>query len=270
MTDEVSSDVSNLELTATVEPVSAVTSSPSVEEQARADGWVPLDEFKGNPDNWADAKEFVRVGKIIKGRDEKANKLEKEIKELKNITKSMLSTMQKAEQVAYDKAARDLEHRLLRAKEIGDVEEALDVSQKQQQLMEQVKVQHAQQQVSIKDSEEFQEFYPQNKWVTGTDRMHKAMQKVATELSNEYAAKHPNADLKDELSFIHAEIRKEFPEQFKSELRESSKAAVLTGSTSKPSDGDAASKLTSAEKSIVDFLKKQGYDTKAYLKALGK
>jgi len=268
MTDEVSSDVQQ----APVEAVVGVnqTSTISVEDQARGDGWVPLDEFKGNPDNWADAKEFVRVGKIIKGRDEKANKLEKEIKELKNITKSMLSTMQKAEQVAYDKAARDLEARLARAKDIGDVEEALDVTQKQQQLMEQVKVQHAQQQLSIKDSEEFQEFFPQNKWVSGTDRISKAMQKVASEISNEYAAKHPRAELKDELQYVHEEIRKEFPEQFKSELRNSSQASVLAGSTSKPSSDSAESKLTSAEKSIVDFLKKQGYDTKSYLKALGK
>ncbi len=243
-----------------------VTSS---EDEAREMGWKPLEEFEGNKDNWADAKEFVRVGKIIKSRDEKANKLEKELKELKTITKTMLTTMQKQEQIAYEKAARDLESKLARAKEIGDVEEALDISQKQKELHQAVQSQQTQQSTNLKDSEEFQNFYPKNKWVLGTDRKSKAMQSVASDISTDFARANPKATLQDELDHIDAEMRKEFPEYFKIEETKAT-SAVLSGSSNKAETGTRDSKMSPQEKSIVDYLKLKGYDYKAYSKLLNK
>jgi hypothetical protein len=36
-----------------------------VEQEARALGWVPQDKYKGNPDKWVDAEEFVERGKSL-------------------------------------------------------------------------------------------------------------------------------------------------------------------------------------------------------------
>jgi hypothetical protein len=248
----------------------SVSAELSIEDQARAEGWVPLDEFKGNPDNWADAKEFTRVGKIIKARDEKSSKLEREIKELKSITKNLLSTMQKTEQVAYEKASKDLNAQLHRAKEIGDVEEALHVTKQQQVLEQQIIQQQAQNQISLKDTEEFQRFHAQNKWVTSQDRVSKAMQQVATDISNEYALKHPGASVEEELKYVHEEIRKEFPEKFKDERAEAKASSVLSGNSIKSSSPSASDKLSTEEKTVIDYLKLKGYDVKSYMKALGK
>jgi hypothetical protein len=269
MTDE-NINTTEEKIDTTVTAVSTDSPTQSIEDLARADGWVPLDEFKGNPDNWADAKEFVRVGKIIKARDEKANKLDKELKELKAITKTMLATMQKQEVVAYEKAAKDLEARLARAKEIGDVEEALDVSRRQQELHTQVQQQHVSQTKSLAETEEFLEFHPANKWVTGTDRKSKAMQSVASDISNEFSKANPHASLKDELNHIAVEMRKEFPEYFKEEAKKTV-SAVLSGNSTKPV-GEVSSDagLSAGEKTIINYLKKQGYDYKAYSKLLGK
>jgi hypothetical protein len=38
---------------------------PDTEVRARTMGWVPKEEYKGNPDNWRDANEFVRRGEEI-------------------------------------------------------------------------------------------------------------------------------------------------------------------------------------------------------------
>src|SRR5207247_328184 len=110
-----------------------------------------------------------------------------------------------------------------------------------------------------------------NKWVTGTDRKSKAMQSVATEISNEYAKAHPNASLGDELNHIAKEMRNEFPEYFKEEAKKTV-ASVLSGNSTKPvgESSNSEGKLTGAEKTIIDYLKKQGYDYKAYTKLLGK
>lgn len=270
MTDE------NIQQPAVTEEIKTLTETvveskaeTSIEDTARSMGWKPLEEFEGNKENWADAKEYVRVGKIIEDRDKKAAKLEREIKELKNITKTMLTTMQKQEAIAYEKASRDLELKLARAKEIGDVEEALDISQQQKDLHQAVQQQQLQQQTNLKDSEEFQTFYPRNKWVLGTDRKSKAMQSVASDISTDYAKAHPNASLKDELDHIDVEMRKEFPEYFKSEDTKTS-TTVLSGSSNKPDAGTKETKFTSGEKQIIEYLKLKGYDYKAYAKMLGK
>jgi hypothetical protein len=249
------------------------TVESSLIDQARQEGWVPLEEFKGNPDNWADAKEFLRVGKIIKARDDKNSKLERELKELKQITKSMLSNMQKAEKIAYEKAAKDLEIKLLRAKELGDVEEAFDIAKQQHELEVKAQQELQQHNTSFKDSEEFKGFLPENNWVVATDRVSKAMQKVATEMSIEFAKANPNCSWKEELDYIHTEIRKEFPDQFKNEkIAKQSHSSVL-GASSIGKDGSndsINSKLSKDERQVADYLKSKGYDYKAYIKALSK
>ena len=40
-----------------------VTGSSAVEQEARGMGWRPLDEFKGDPEKWVEASEFVEKGK---------------------------------------------------------------------------------------------------------------------------------------------------------------------------------------------------------------
>lgn len=259
------------EVTEATKEITAEVKDSSLEEQARKEGWAPLEEFEGNKDNWVDAKEYLRVSKIIKGRDEKNSKLEKELKELKNITKSLLSNMQKAEQAAYEKASRDLEAKFLRAKEIGDVEEALDIRQQQQALEREAQQTVQQAQSSFKDSQEFQNFLPKNNWVVATDRVSKAMQKVASEMSIEFAKANPRCTWEEELNYIHAEIRKEFPDQFKHEKETKTPTAPVAGASSLGKDGSKDSleaNLRPQEKQMVEYLKQKGYDYKSYLKAL--
>lgn len=67
-------------------------SSPGMEAKARDMGWVPQDEFRGNPDNWRPADEFVKRGEeflpfIKKDRDkfrEKADGLEARLEKLES------------------------------------------------------------------------------------------------------------------------------------------------------------------------------------------
>lgn len=42
--------------------VPAAAPVDDIESRARANGWVPKEEFRGNPDQWRDAAEFVRRG----------------------------------------------------------------------------------------------------------------------------------------------------------------------------------------------------------------
>lgn len=245
-----------------------------IEKEAKEMGWVPLDEFQGNKDNWADAKEFIRVGKILKSRDEKNKKLEEELKELKTVTESMLSSMKKAEQQAYDRALKDLESRLNRAKEIGDVEEALAINQQQIELQKNTQQIQQPSPTQITQTDEFKQFANEESWVTGKDRMSKAMQSVATDISNEFIRLNPNASLKDELAHVKAEMRKEFPHYYATkEEPQAPKQAVLSSSSTKPSSSStkpSIDKLSKEERKVAEFLKNKGYDVTQYIEALTK
>ena len=45
--------------------MSELNGSDNIETKAREMGWKPLEEFKGNPDNWRDAEVFVERGEEI-------------------------------------------------------------------------------------------------------------------------------------------------------------------------------------------------------------
>lgn len=55
----------------------------AIEVEARADGWVPQDEWKGPEEKWRPAEEFVEVGKNINGiLNKKVERLESRVNEL--------------------------------------------------------------------------------------------------------------------------------------------------------------------------------------------
>lgn len=97
----------------------------SYEEAARKQGWVPQEEWNGNPDQWVDAKEFVYRGELlgrIKDQSKQIQSLRKnydtEVKGLREKmlkmgeqwTKDRLSNINldlEAAQKAYENAIRD-------------------------------------------------------------------------------------------------------------------------------------------------------------------
>ncbi len=276
-----SAAINNNNTSAEVTTTSAAEETPTerelspIEKEAKEMGWVPLDEFQGNKDNWAEAKEFVRVGKILKSRDEKNKKLEEELKELKSITETMLGSIKKTEQQAYDRALKDLEARLHRAKEIGDVDEALAINQQQIELQKQVQQLPELKQPNVSQTDDFKQFAAEESWVTGKDRMSKAMQTVATDISNEFVRLNPNASLKEELAHVKAEMRKEFPHYYasKEEPQAPTKQAVLSSSSTKPSSSStkpSLDRLSKEERKVAEFLKNKGYDVTQYIEALTK
>jgi hypothetical protein len=99
-----------------------VVPNPS-EEKARTQGWVPKEEFRGDPEKWVDAQTFVERGeKIIPILKERNDHLFKEVKEVKDSVKEIKEFYAKSEERAYQKALRELEQRKLEAVENADVE----------------------------------------------------------------------------------------------------------------------------------------------------
>lgn len=95
------------------------------EAEAKAMGWQPADEFKGDPKRHVDARTFIERGETLlplikKDRDE----LKRELAELKRTMKQFGEFASKSEERAYRRATADLEARHAEAVETGDVKAA--------------------------------------------------------------------------------------------------------------------------------------------------
>lgn len=103
-----------------------VAATPA-ETEARANGWVPKEEFKGNPEVWKPAETFNEDGKKIAAvQSERNRKLVNDIDTMKRTMKEMqdgqFALIKEARTEAYNKALADLEAKQDAAFEEGDKE----------------------------------------------------------------------------------------------------------------------------------------------------
>lgn len=103
---------------------------PKVEERAKLQGWVPLNDFRGDKERWISADEFVKRADIVMPilRSQK-NKLEdkllalsKELNEQKDLTKKMVKIHGKYSEDAYNDRITTIKRLKTEAVELGDLE----------------------------------------------------------------------------------------------------------------------------------------------------
>lgn len=108
------------EVEAAVEGEDDHAGEQSVEARARTMGWVPKDEFRGDPAKWTDAESFLRRGEtmlpIVLERNRvmqrRIERLEKENRDRDASTKELLEYSRKSEERAYGRARKELEGRM--------------------------------------------------------------------------------------------------------------------------------------------------------------
>lgn len=124
------------------------------EAEAKEMGWVPQDQYHDDPTKWVDAKDFVERGEhilpILRANNKKIKKelseREAQLKELRDsleAQKQVLKTLKKhyTESTAreVEAAKRDLIAQLKAAKEVGDVDAELKVTEALDELKEKQK-----------------------------------------------------------------------------------------------------------------------------------
>lgn len=118
----------------------------SAEDRARKLGWRPKEQFRGDPDMWVDAEEFIRRGEEqipllrdnLRKTEARNQALEREVKafqsqmqamqaqvqESREVSLRLQSMLEKGEERAYKRAIAELEAKMDQAVEEGDVEAA--------------------------------------------------------------------------------------------------------------------------------------------------
>lgn len=201
-----------------------------IEERARLQGWVPKDEFKGDPEKWRPADEFVERGEqivpILKERTrtleskllEATTRLERQEAEARERFAKIERMSELALQRQRDQIIGAYENAKLKAVEIGDTERyrQLDqdqrqaVSQHDRQAYEAAQQQEQQRQISPENQRQLAEFSQRNPWY----EIDYEMRVAAEAYSQNLARQSPGITLQENLKETEAYMRKRYADKF--------------------------------------------------------
>ena len=114
----------------------------AVEAKARDQGWVPLDEFGGDPDAWNDAGEYLKradprhLRKQLSQTERQLRDIQKQQNELKLAFDQRLQRMERLSQTQRRKLYNDIEIARRAAVEVGDTQEYDRLNAAEQRLYE--------------------------------------------------------------------------------------------------------------------------------------
>jgi hypothetical protein len=201
-----------------------------IEEKARAKGWRPEDDWKGDAEDWVPAKEFLGRQKLYDKIKDLKGDLFRQTKGFEREMANISEYIAKQEKSAYDRALRDLESQKRAARREGDHETLDEVEDAIDDLKEQAK----EAEKKLKESKptrpggptpEFQEWKSKNKWFGENAEM----TADAIAFGTGYAAAHPEASQSDVLEATEKKVRKMYAEEFETPARKKSAADVEGG-----------------------------------------
>lgn len=185
----------------------------SEEDQARLQGWKPLEEYNGDKTRWKDAKRFLEDGILY----HKHKKLHDEVISQKALIEEMKKEMVKIQQRAYDQALADIEKakaELARSehKDLAAHEKLIKAEvELKNQYPQGVKPQDAETN-KVKESPAWQKFNLLNPWASKDDPNSMFLRNKAVELTKGLPEPTSETDIDRQLTYIHNEVRKLYPD----------------------------------------------------------
>jgi len=224
------------------------------QQEAISQGWVPKEEYEGDPEKWVDAGEFVRRGELFR-------KIESQSKELKDVRKALAELAKhnsKIREIEYQRALDALKQEKKLALNEGDADRVVDIDEK----IDLVKTQQRQDQQAAVQAAVPQEVHPElknwinrNGWYETTPSMRGWADARGVELAQE--GKSPN----EVLSILEREVKTRFSEKFHNPNRERP-AAVEAPARTRGTKAEPEYELSDVEKQVMNTLIRQGVMTK--------
>lgn len=172
--------------------------APNPVEALAADlGWSPKDKFRGNPDDWKPADEFIRAGRDIQ------RNVSRELKEVRSLAENMSRTSAAIveQQIASKRA--ELESKFKDAVDAGDTQAAFDTSQQINRLSLNAPTVAPPQPPEVQDfTRRHASWFNQNEEATA----------YAVNRSNHYAAQ--GLSPARQLAAVEQDMKKHFPDLF--------------------------------------------------------
>lgn len=198
----------------------------AVENEAREFGWVPQEEFKGDPEQWRSAEEFLKRGKEINGFLRKdfekikqtLSKRDQEIAEMREAMQEFKEYHAKTAEREYAKAFAELKRQKKEAIEIGDGDLVIEIEDKIDQLKEEKAKAPVKQEPVVIDTNmqrAFDTWRTANSWYDSDEDL----RELTDGIGETVARKFP--DLKGEafLNEVTRQVKKLVPERFENPAR---------------------------------------------------
>lgn len=225
-----------------------------LEDRARAQGWVPKEEWQGTS-KWRDADEFVERGELFGKIDAQGRAL----KQTKDALSELTKHYQKVAETEYQRALKDLKAQKKEALEAADADEVLRLEDEIDQLREAKPVAK---QAAAEPSQlhpEFVQWVQTNQWYAGSTPKHAAMRAWADTRGNELAAQ--GIAPADVLKRVAQEARVEFAGNFTNPNRQRA-SAVEGGGAPGTKVSSGRFELSEVEQTIMKKLVGAGALTK--------
>ena len=180
------------------------------EESAREGGWVPLEEWQGDPEDWTDAKEFVKRGELF----HKISNQSGEIKELKKAISGLMEHHQKVKETEFKRALDYLKQQKKTALEEGDADKLLAVDEAIDTLKEEQQAEKAQA-IEAKSSGPtpiFVDWVKQNPWYIKDPELRAFADDIGV---GAFQRAQGNVTEEDLYKYVKSRVMKAFPEKFK-------------------------------------------------------
>lgn len=228
--------------------LSPIVQEEQTEAKARKKGWKPETEWKGEPEDWVDAKEYLGRQKLFDRIDELKGELGRVSRQRDQDIQVITSHFEKMREADYQRAKEEVKSELKAARKEGDVDAEEAAEAKLEQLEEQRKAQKAAAaarpvQQNQGPTPEFQTWQKDNGWFGKNTEM----TQEAIAIGTGYAALHPNKSQTDVLKHVSERIQKLYPEEF--DVEETDSSPSRRSSSTPVESGNGGSKPVSNKKS---------------------
>lgn len=238
----------------------ADTVSPEIEEKARKMGWTPKDEFRGDPEKWRGAAEFVDRGEnmlpILRKSVERQNR---EISDLKQTIKEFAEYNTKTEKTAFERALKELKAKQVKAVAAGDADAFVEVDEEIADLHKEAREKP---QLKVKDDPgedpEYLEWESRNGWIK-KDMECAAYADSYAEFLRKTGDKRVGADFLDEVA---KGVKEKFPKKFSNPRREQPGAVDGGGSAGRSKGGKTYADMPAEARAACDRMARNGYEGK--------
>jgi hypothetical protein len=249
MADEIITDAPD---TTPVEPQDQIAAAPPVdtyEDQARTQGWVPKEEWSGDPEKWRPAKEFAERGELFG----KIDTMGRELKETRKALQMLQSHHQQVKESEFKRAVDELKALQKQHLEAGNSDGYLETSELLTDLKAEQKAREVTAEVQGNQPHpDFVAWTRKEKWYGADIEMHD----YADAVGLRYAQANPGLDPHEVLEHVSKQVRNRFKEKFINPNRAKPSPVEGTNNTESPKKGSF--QLTDDEKRVMHTFVRTG------------
>lgn len=231
-----------------------------VEQEARASGWVPKEDFHGDESKWVDAGEFVRRAPLFGKIDAQGQ----QIKELRRGLDALKQHHSQVRETEYKRALEELKAAKKQAyidgevDDIVDIDEKLDAVKQAQAIFKQEQIAEASQAAANPEviHPEFAAWTKRNTWYNDSKPMRAFADALGIELRNK------GLSPSDVLRQVETQIKEEFPNKFRNPNRDKPGSVEGGGKGGSVKGNSFEATLDDNERKIMNTLVRSGALTK--------